>query len=73
VCVLSKYAVQVVQQLLEEQDRSHAFQGRLEEADAALTAAAEEVSAMRALNSGEAPSESLQSMIEDLHERVRCL
>lgn len=65
--------VQVVQQLLEEQETINSLETRLAESDDALTAAAEEVAALRQLSGGERPSSSMQSLVEDLHERVRCL
>lgn len=62
---------QVVQQLLEEQETMRTLETRLAESDDALTAAAEEVAALRRLNGGERPSSSVQSIVEELHERVR--
>jgi hypothetical protein len=61
----------VVQQLLEEQDTVRSLVARLAESDDALTAAAEEVAALRQMNGGERPTRSMQNLIEDLHERVR--
>ena len=59
-----------MQQLLEEQETIHTLETRLAESDDALTAAAEEVAALRQLNGGERPSSSMQSVVEELHERV---
>jgi hypothetical protein len=62
--------MQVVQQLLEEQETIHSLELRLAESDEALTAAAQEVAALRQMNGGERPTNSMQQLVEDLHERV---
>lgn len=65
--------MQVVQQLLEEQCAVAQLERRLGEAEAALSAAAEELVTLRSLNfgSGRDRDEGVQAMMTQLHDRVR--
>lgn len=65
--------VQVVQQLLDDQASLAQLERRFGESEAALSAAAEELVALRSLNFGDGHErdENVHAMMSDLHERVR--
>eukprot|EP00892_Ulva_mutabilis_P003753 jgi/Ulvmu1/174/UM001_0178.1 len=69
---LAREKDQVVQQLLDEQASLAQAERRLGESEAALSAAAEELVALRSLNFGSSHErdENVHAMMSDLHERV---
>lgn len=69
------HCAQIVQQLLEEQAAVGQLERRLGESEAALSAAAEELVALRSMNfgSGRQRDENLHAMMSQLHERVSFL